>query len=105
MVSSTSLFSLLSDKTPFSSLGFGYHRPLRQQSVGNKNVVDQAPPATLRFKISGGGGGTFIFFVIFGDPPQLILTPPFINFLNFMREYKEVHTNIRLLVFCYYKRL
>ena len=70
MASSTSLFSSLSDKTPFTSLGFGYHRPLRQQSVGNENVVDQALPATLRFKISGGrGGDTFIFFVIFGDPP------------------------------------
>ena len=40
-------------------------------------------------------GKTFIFFVIFGDPPQLILTPPpFINFSNFTREYKEVHTHI-----------
>ena len=69
MVSSTSLFSLLSDKTPFSSLGFGYHRPLRQQSVGNKNVVDQALPATLRFKISEGGGHIY-FFRDFWRPPH-----------------------------------
>ena len=40
-------------------------------------------------------GGTFIFFVIFGDPPQLILTPPpFINFSNFSRGYIEGHRYI-----------
>ena len=71
MASSTSLFSSLSDKTPFTSLGFGYHRPLRQQSVGNENVVDQALPATLRFKISGGrGGGHIYFFCDFWRPPH-----------------------------------
>ena len=31
------------------------------------------------------------FFMIFGDPMQLILTPLFINFSNVTREYKEVH--------------
>ena len=40
-------------------------------------------------------GGTFNFFVSFGDPPpQLILTPPFINFSNFSRDYTEVHKYI-----------
>ena len=34
----------------------------------------------------------FILFVIFVDPLQLILTPPFINFSNFIQsDYKEVH--------------
>ena len=48
---------------------------------------------TLRFKINGGGG-RFVFFVIFGDPPQLILTLLFMNFLNFSRGYTEVHKYI-----------
>ena len=30
----------------------------------------------------------------FWSPPQLILTPPFINFRNFLREYNEVHKYI-----------
>ena len=42
----------------------------------------------------GGGGETYIFFVIFGDPPTAYFDPPFINFANFMRECKEVHTYI-----------
>ena len=46
---------------------------------------------TLRLKINGGD---VYFFVIFGDPPQLILTPPFINFSNFSRDYTEVHKYI-----------
>ena len=51
-------------------------------------------------------GETFIFFVIFGDPPHLILTPPpLINFLNFTRDYKEVHKYIMLFMFRYCKRL
>ena len=40
-------------------------------------------------------GGDVYFFVSLGDPPHLILTlPPFINFSNFTRDYKEVHKNI-----------
>ena len=39
-------------------------------------------------------GGAFIFFVIFGDPSQLILAPPFINLSNFSRGYTEVHKHI-----------
>ena len=54
--------------------------------------VDSAS-GTLRFKINGGGGHV-IFFVIFGDPSQLILTSPFINFSNFSRNYTEVHKYI-----------
>ena len=42
--------------------------------------------------------------MILETPLQLILTPPFINFLDFTREYKEVN-NHRVLVFRYYKRL
>ena len=49
--------------------------------------------ATLRFKINGRD---IYFFVIFGDSPQLILTPPFINFSNFLRDYTEVHKYITL---------
>ena len=46
---------------------------------------------TLKFKINGG---TFIFRD-FWRPPQLILTPPpFINFSNFSRNYREVHKYI-----------
>ena len=47
---------------------------------------------TLRFKINGGGRSFFRDFCRF--PPQLILTPPFINFFNFTRDYKEVRKYI-----------
>ena len=49
---------------------------------------------TLRFKISGGRR---LFFRDFWNPPphpQLILTPLFINFPKFTREYKDVYTQI-----------
>ena len=36
------------------------------------------------------GGGDVYFFVIFADTHNLT-PPPFINFSNFMRDYKEVH--------------
>ena len=50
---------------------------------------------TLRFKINGGGGGGVYLFVILADPsPAAYFDPPFINFLNFMRDYKEVHKYI-----------
>ena len=48
-------------------------------------VYGQISIPTLRFKINGGGGGGF-FFRNFLRPH-----PPFINFSNFSREYKEVH--------------
>ena len=54
---------------------------------------------TRRFKINRGGG-EHLFFVIVMTPP-----PPFINFLNFTREYKKVYKYFILLVFCYYKCL
>ena len=42
-------------------------------------------------KLTGVGR---LFFVISADPPQLILIPPFINFSNFMKDYKEVQKYI-----------
>ena len=45
----------------------------------------------VRFKINGG---RILFFVISADPPQLILIPPFINFVSFMRDNKEVQKYI-----------
>ena len=43
-------------------------------------------------------GGVY-FFVIFGDLPAAYFDPPFINFSNFSKGYKEVHKYIRLLMF------
>ena len=49
----------------------------------------------LRFKKNWGGGQwRRLFFVIFGDPPAAYFDPPFINFLNFSRDYTEVHKYI-----------
>ena len=45
-------------------------------------------------RVQNKGGDVLNFFVIFADPPQLILTPLFINFLNFTRDNTEVHKYI-----------
>ena len=37
------------------------------------------------------GGGDAYFFRDFCRPPAAYFDPPFINFSNFTRDYKEVH--------------
>ena len=57
---------------------------IREEALGENITI-------LRFKINTGD---VYFFVIFGDLPQVILTTPFVNSLNFTRDYKEVHKYI-----------
>ena len=49
--------------------------------------------ATLKFKINGRGD--VYFFVSFAVPPTAYFyRPPFINFLYFTRDYKEIRKYI-----------
>ena len=57
---------------------------IREEVLGENITI-------LKFKINTGD---VYFFVIFGDPPQVVLTTPFVNSLNFTRDYKEVHKYI-----------
>ena len=57
---------------------------IREEALGENITI-------LKFKINAGD---VYFFVIFGDPPQVVLTTPFVNSLNFTRDYKEVHKYI-----------
>ena len=62
-------------------------------SQSGQSFLSQLSPnvITLRFRINGAlGGGALIFFLIFADPLQHILPPPFANFSNFTREVNKV---------------
>ena len=54
-----------------------------------KRLSPRGKTLTLRFRINGAE--TFSFFVIFADTPAAYFDPPFTNFSNFTRDYKEVH--------------
>ena len=57
--------------------------------------VDKAYSQVQNKRGGGGGEGDVYFFRDFCRPPAAYFDPlPFINFSNFMRDYKEVHEYI-----------